>query len=147
MTAPTKPPMDPELRLAEIERLDQLATRMDSALRLPGTRIRIGLDSILGIIPGIGDVAALAPAAWIVNESRRLGAPRGVLIQQGVNVAIDAAIGSIPLLGDVFDVGFKANKRNVRLLRKHFETDRAEAAKDVTDGRLSSHHPGLGGRQ
>ncbi|KAF0674940.1 DUF4112 domain-containing protein [Profundibacterium mesophilum] len=104
-----------------LERLDRLATQMDSALRIPGTSIRLGWDSILGLVPGVGDALALAPGAYIVMESHRLGAPRGLLVKQGVNVAIDAVIGTIPVIGDLFDVGFKANRRNVALLKDHFE--------------------------
>ncbi|KKL21812.1 hypothetical protein LCGC14_2441710 [marine sediment metagenome] len=105
---------------------------MDSALRVPGTSIRLGWDSILGLVPGIGDALALAPGAWIVMESHKMGAPRSVLLKQGVNVALDTAIGTIPIIGDLFDIGFKSNRRNVALLRRHLEQDSAVAAKDVT---------------
>jgi len=104
-------------RAAELDRLEWLALRMDKAFRLPGTKIRIGWDSILGLIPGVGDVAAVGPAAYIIYRAHRLGVPRGTLARMGVNVGIDWAIGSVPLIGDLFDVGFKANCRNVELLR------------------------------
>jgi hypothetical protein len=91
---------------------------MDMAFRLPGTGIRIGWDSIIGLIPGVGDVAAVGPAAYIIYRAHLMGVPRSTLARMGVNVGIDWAIGSVPLLGDVFDVGFKANCRNIDLLRK-----------------------------
>ena len=106
-----------------LDRLDHLAGRMDSAFRIPGTGIRVGWDSILGLIPGIGDIAALTPAAYIIVESHRMGAPKSVLMRQSVNVAIDSAIGAIPLIGDLFDIGYKANQRNVKILRKHLDTE------------------------
>ena len=127
-----------------LERLERMAERMDSAFRVPGTRIRLGYDTILGLIPGIGDAAALTPAAWIVLESKRMGAPPDLLLRQGVNVGIDALVGTIPLLGDLFDVGFKANRRNVALLRRHLEAQ-LETAPAGDEGRMSSHHPTVAG--
>lgn len=136
--------------LDRLDRLDDLARRLDAAFRIPGTRIRLGYDSIIGLIPGIGDAAALAPGAWIVLESHRMGAPRSVLARQVLNVGIDAVVGTIPVIGDVFDVGWKANRRNVALLRRHLERSLPpeERARDVTpgDGDLSSHHPPTEGR-
>lgn len=104
-------------KAAEFDRLDWLARSLDSAYRIPGTGIRLGWDSILGLIPGVGDAAALVPSAYIVYRAHRLGVPRGTLARMGLNVGIDWVVGSIPLIGDIFDVGFKANRRNVDLLR------------------------------
>lgn len=111
----------PHPRDAELDRLDRLAHGMDAAFRIPGTRLRIGADSIIGLVPGIGDALALAPAAWIIWRARQLGVPRSLQAQMVGNAAIDGLIGSIPLVGDLFDVGWKANLRNVRLLRDHFQ--------------------------
>lgn len=133
-----------------LDRLEGLARQLDSAFRIPGTRIRMGYDSIIGLIPGIGDVAALVPGAYIVYESRRMGVPNALLARQVVNIGVDAVVGSIPLIGDVFDVGWKANRRNVALLRRHLERNLPPeaVARDVTpgEGHLSSHHPATGGR-
>lgn len=107
--------------LQRFDRLDHLSRRLDTAFRIPGTRFRIGYDAIAGLLPGIGDMAAALPAAWILLESRRMGLPRSKLIRQGANVAVDTAVGSIPLLGSLFDMGFKANLRNVAILRAHLE--------------------------
>ena len=133
-------------KLQRLERLDRLSRRMDTAFRIPVIGKRVGWDSILGLIPGIGDAVALTPAAYIVLESHRLGLPKHKLARQGVNVAIDAFVGSIPLLGDIFDVAFKANRRNVAILREHVEDEVRLADASVGDGTLSSHHPGIGDR-
>ena len=103
------------------DRLDRLSKQLDSVFRIPGTGIRIGYDSIAGLIPGLGDAAAALPAAWILLESRRMGLPKRKLVKQGANIALDTLFGSIPLLGTIFDVGFKANLRNVEILRRHLE--------------------------
>lgn len=131
---------------ADLARLSRLARRMDSAIRLPIIGVRVGWDSILGLIPGVGDAAALLPAGYILKEAHRLGASRSVLTRMAGNVGIDLFIGTIPLLGDLFDVGWKANLRNVDLLHRHL----AEKAENTTstrqvEGRLSSHHPNLRG--
>lgn len=130
----------------DLERLERLARRMDSAYRLPGTRIRFGWDSILGLVPGVGDTLALLPAAYIFREAHRMGVPKSVLAQMGVNSGIDWVIGSVPLIGDIFDVGWKSKLRNVALLRLHLEAEAARApGNDAIEGRLSSHHPDLRG--
>ncbi|MGI3164758.1 DUF4112 domain-containing protein [Pseudooceanicola sp. 200-1SW] len=107
--------------LARLHRLDRLAHRMDRAFRLPGTGIRFGWDSILGLLPGLGDTVTLAPAAWIILEGHRLGLPRARVAQMIGNAGIDWIIGSVPLAGDLFDVGWKGNLRNVALIRRHLE--------------------------
>lgn len=136
--------MDQHPHHARLERLDRLARRMDRAFRIPGTGIRLGYDSLLGLIPGVGDVAAMTPSAWIVMESHRMGAPRRLLARQVANILIDLGIGTIPLIGDIFDVGYKSNMRNVDLLRGHLDTQ-MRAATPAGDGALSSHHPPIEG--
>ncbi len=108
--------------ITEIDRLDRIADRMDNLVRLPIVGARVGLDSILGLIPGIGDIAALGPAGYIIYRARQMGTPKPVIVRMAVNTAIDAIIGSIPLVGDIFDIGNKANKKNVALLRRHMGT-------------------------
>ncbi|SFB13040.1 protein of unknown function [Poseidonocella pacifica] len=114
--------ISPQASEAELLRIERLAERMDSAFRIPMTGIRIGWDSILGLIPGVGDTAALLPAAYILHKSYRLGAPPAVLGRMGINTAADWLLGSIPLVGDIFDIGFKGNRRNAALLRKHLQS-------------------------
>jgi hypothetical protein len=98
------------------EALRGLTRILDEAIRIPGTNIRVGLDALLGLIPGGGDVATGILSALVIVQSARLGAPSSVLARMVGNVVIDVAVGSIPLLGDVFDVAFRANSKNLRLL-------------------------------
>ncbi|MFN3232789.1 MAG: DUF4112 domain-containing protein [Alphaproteobacteria bacterium] len=105
----------------ELERLDRLAGLLDDRFRIPGTSIRMGLDGLIGLIPGIGDTVALAPTAYVVLRAMELGAPKRLVARMAGNAFIDWLIGLIPLLGDVFDIGFKANRRNVELLRRHLK--------------------------
>ncbi|HRF08471.1 MAG TPA: DUF4112 domain-containing protein [Xanthobacteraceae bacterium] len=104
-----------------LARLETLATLMDAALVIPGTNVRVGFDALIGLVPGIGDVASAAISCFIIVEARRLGAPRWLLARMAGNVAVDAVGGVIPLVGDLFDVAFRANLKNVRLLRRHLE--------------------------
>jgi hypothetical protein len=98
-----------------------VARLLDSAIRIPGTGIRIGLDPILGLIPGLGDVAGAGMAGYTVLLAARLGAPRSVILRMLGNVALDTLVGAVPLLGDLFDAGWKANTRNVALLERYLE--------------------------
>lgn len=100
-------------------RVRSLARLLDSAVRIPGTNIRFGLDSLIGFVPGVGDVAGAAFSGYIVLAAARLGVPATVLTRMLVNLATDAAVGAIPLIGDLFDVSFKANTRNAALLDQH----------------------------
>lgn len=123
---------------AELDRLERLARRMDAAFRIPLTRIRVGWDSILGLLPGVGDAAALAPAGYILWRARRNGAPLPLMLRMGANTGLDWVIGLVPLLGDLFDVGFKSNQRNVALLREY--SDR-QAGIGHEKGRASAARP------
>ncbi|KAB7627464.1 DUF4112 domain-containing protein [Alkalilimnicola sp. S0819] len=106
---------------AQLRELDRLARLLDSSLRVPGTRWRFGLDGLIGLIPGAGDLATGGLSAWIVLRAWRMGAPRTVLLRMAANVGLDVLLGSVPLLGDAFDFFFKANRRNLRLLRRHLQ--------------------------
>lgn len=116
----------PTEHLVRLRRIRGLARLMDTALRVPGTRISLGADSVLGLIPGIGDFAAAAISLVIVNEARRLGVPNDKLVKMLVNVGFDTVAGSVPVLGDVFDVYFKSNRRNLQLVLDHFGLDHAD---------------------
>ncbi len=94
---------------------------MDTAIRIPGTGIRFGADSVLGLIPGVGDAGSALVGLFIVNEARRLGVPRHKLVRMLGNLGADAVTGSVPLLGDLFDVYFKSNRRNLQILLDHFD--------------------------
>ena len=104
-----------EQRLA---RLDALAQLLDVAFIVPGTNIRYGLDGLIGLIPVVGDLITTAISLWLVREARALGAPWHVTARMLGNVALDGAVGMVPLAGDAFDVMFRANVRNMRLLRR-----------------------------
>ena len=95
-----------------------VARLLDRAIAVPGTRLRIGLDGIVGLIPGVGDAAGALASAYVIFLGYRAGAPAGVLARMAANVWLDAIVGGIPLLGDLFDFGFKANTRNVSLLER-----------------------------
>lgn len=101
---------DPATRARAIARL------LDTAFRVPGTNIRFGLDGILGLIPGVGDVAGAALSGYVILTAARAGAPSTLLARMLANVGIDALVGAVPLLGDLFDVAFRANVRNATLL-------------------------------
>ena len=111
--------------LKKLARVNRIARFMDSAFRIPGTRWRIGADTLLGLAPGIGDTLALLPGAYIVATAWQLGASKSTIAQMTVNVGLDWAIGSIPIIGDIFDAGFKANRRNARLLADAVEAPEA----------------------
>lgn len=109
-----------------LQRLDRLADLLDESIRIPGIGYRIGYDAIIGLIPGVGDVAGLVMGSYIVLQSARFRVPRSTLLRMIANVLLEAAIGAIPLIGDVFDATYKANLRNLRLL--HARLDAPEAA-------------------
>ena len=101
-----------------------IARWMDSKFRIPGTDIRFGLDGILGLIPGIGDLSTLAVSSYMMIIMAKNGASGYVLARMALNVIVDAIIGSIPIIGDLFDFVFKANIRNLKLMQEHFEFGR-----------------------
>lgn len=96
---------------------------MDSAVRLPGTRFRFGLDPILGLLPGAGDAVSAAISVYLIYEARKLGASRTLLGRMVGNILIDFLVGSIPIVGDLFDFGYKANRRNMKLLGIEIEPE------------------------
>ena len=105
---------------AAIDRLDMLATLFDTAIVVPGTNLRFGVEALLRLVPGIGDVAASALSVYLLYEASRLGVPRLLFVRMVANVVLEGAVGAVPLAGDAFDVFFRANRRNVALLRRHF---------------------------
>ena len=107
-----------EQRLA---RLEMIAKLLDVAFILPGTKIRYGVDGIIGLIPVVGDLIATALSLWVVREARALGAPWHLTARMLGNVAVQGVVGAVPVAGDAFDVLFRANMRNARLLRRWLE--------------------------
>ena len=106
---------------ARLEGARLLARLLDDAIPIPGTSYRIGIDPLLGLVPGIGDVLGAVLSSWLLVIASRLGAPPPVLARMGLNVAIDALVGAIPFAGDLFDAGWKANVRNLRLMEEWLE--------------------------
>ena len=116
----TTPTFDQDIIVIEQElvRLDRLARTLDSRFLLPGTSIRFGLDTIVGLIPGIGDTLMAAPSAWMIWRGHKMGVNKWHLARMARNTGLDYVIGAIPIIGDIFDVGFKANLRNVAILHE-----------------------------
>jgi hypothetical protein len=110
-----------EQRLA---RLDALAKLLDVAFIVPGTNVRYGIDGIIGLIPVVGDIITTAISLWIVREARALGAPWHLTVRMLGNVALDGVVGAVPVVGDAFDVMFRANIRNMRMLRHWLDRQR-----------------------
>ncbi|MPR33253.1 DUF4112 domain-containing protein [Salmonirosea aquatica] len=103
-----------------ISHVESMAKWMDSRFTIPGTNIRFGFDALIGLIPGAGDFATLLISGYMVSILARNGASGFVLARMALNIVIDALLGSIPLIGDIFDVAFKANVRNVKLMQEHY---------------------------
>jgi hypothetical protein len=119
---------------AEVEQsLDQLSRWMDGLFRVPGTGWRFGLDAIVGLIPGVGDTLTTMVSFYILAAGVRYRVPKVTLLRMGLNIAIDYVVGSVPVVGDLFDAAWKSNQKNVQLLRQRATVPAAEAKR----GRLS----------
>lgn len=114
---------DPQSVRARVEAMEKLLER---SFTIPGTKIPVGLDSVIGFVPVVGDMVTAAMGAYMVWEARNLGMSKWQLIRMTANVGVDTAIGAIPLVGDAFDLVFRSNSKNLRIIRKH----------------LDKHHPG-----
>ena len=108
-------PLTREQRFARIEALSKL---LDVAFVVPGTKIRYGIDGLIGLVPIFGDILTTAISLWIVREARALGAPKYLVARMLGNVAVDGVVGLVPFAGDAFDVMFRANMRNMRMLKR-----------------------------
>lgn len=103
-------------RHVRLRRLSWLSRLLDEWMRIPGTSYRVGLDGLIGFVPGVGDAVGAMLSAYILYEAIKLGLPASTLIRMGGNIALETVVGSIPLVGDVFDVAWKANKKNLALI-------------------------------
>lgn len=108
---------------ARVERLDRLSRLLDIAFAIPFTKIRFGVDAIIGLIPGFGDWAGVLLSSIIVIEAVRIGVPRVLLARMVVNVAIEGALGFMPVAGDIADIFWRANRQNMALLREHLTAE------------------------
>ncbi|HEY9897254.1 MAG TPA: DUF4112 domain-containing protein [Candidatus Sericytochromatia bacterium] len=113
-----------------LQRVRRVSRLLDNAIPIPGTRFRLGLDPILGLLPGAGDFVGAALSVYIVIEAARFGLPRKTLVQMVTNLVLDSVGGSLPILGDVFDATWKANSRNLALLEAHVATPEPTKAAD-----------------
>jgi hypothetical protein len=114
----------PELGSLErdrLERLRRLGYLLDNSIPIPGTGFRVGLESIVGLVPGVGDLVGGAFSLYIILQASRMGVPASLLARMGWNLVVDVVVGSVPFLGDLFDAGFKANMRNLALLDRHVQ--------------------------
>jgi hypothetical protein len=124
--------------------LERLARWMDSVFRIPGVGLRFGLDAILGLLPGAGDVAASIVSIYIFSAANRYGVPRVTIARMALNIAIDLIVGAFPVVGDLFDAYWKSNQRNVDLLRRHIEANPTAARKHRKADRLFVAALGIG---
>ena len=113
-------------RVNRLDRLERIAARFDSQFRMPLIGVKFGWDSILGLIPGVGDIATTLPSAFMIYEGTKMGVRRRALARMGANTMVDLTVGSIPVVGDLFDLHFKSHQRNVAVLRA--EMSRARLA-------------------
>lgn len=105
----------------ELATLERIASLLDDRFQIPGTSIRFGLDPILGLVPGVGDFVAAGSAVYMIYVAGRLGVPLATRIRMVWNVFLDFLVGAVPIFGDVFDLVFKANRRNLDLIRRHLQ--------------------------
>ncbi|MCD8488664.1 MAG: DUF4112 domain-containing protein [Desertifilum sp.] len=129
------PPPRPKIVLSEsqhliLKRLRRISRVLDNAVGIPGTRYRVGIDPLLGLLPGGGDVVGSALSGYILYEASRLGVPRETLGRMAFNIIVDTLIGTVPAFGDLFDVAWKANAMNLELLESHLEAPKVSAKAD-----------------
>ncbi|MBL0933596.1 MAG: DUF4112 domain-containing protein [Rhizobiaceae bacterium] len=105
----------------ELDEVRRLAKLLDTRWKIPGIGVRFGIDPVLGLIPGAGDLVAGAISTYVIVKAHRLGAPKSMLFKMAGNVAVDTVVGAVPILGSVFDLFYKASTRNLRLLQTHLE--------------------------
>ena len=120
--------MNSPKHITKVKKLRRISRVLDNAITIPGTKISFGLDPILGLLPGGGDTITGGLSAYIVIEAARMGLPRQVLGKMVGNILLDSFAGTIPVLGDLFDVGWKSNIKNMELLEKHLEIVETEKA-------------------
>ncbi len=106
---------------ASVARIEALARLMDSMFEIPGTKVRVGVDAFIGLVPILGDLLSQLISSYIIWEARQLGVSRFTLARMIGNTLIDTAVGIIPFAGDAFDVMFRANMKNLALLKAHLE--------------------------
>jgi hypothetical protein len=111
---------------ARLTRIRWLSYLLDEQFGIPGTRYRFGLDGLLGLLPGVGDIIGTLLSVYVLFEARQIGVPRTTMLRMVANIALDTVVGAIPVLGDVFDVAWKANKKNAALLSAYLTSQAGE---------------------
>ncbi len=109
----------------ELAQLDLIADLLDSRFIIPGTNVRFGLDSLIGLVPGIGDIISALISLYLIGRASRLGLSPWIKARMLWNVLLDTTVGAVPVVGDAFDVAFKSNRRNIALVRKALQKKRA----------------------
>lgn len=102
-------------------RIEMMEAVLEGLFVIPGTKRRVGMDSLIGLVPVVGDIATAAMGAWIVWEARNLGLSKWQLTRMAANVGVDTLVGAIPFAGDIFDFLYKSNTKNLRIIRKHLD--------------------------
>ena len=127
------PPAQSRREIRIDESLERLGWLMDDLIRIPGLNWRIGLDALVGLIPGFGDTASSLVSFYILGSAVRYGVPKVTLLRMGMNLGIDYLVGSLPFVGDLFDAWWKSNQRNIELMQKRATV----SAEEVREGRIS----------
>lgn len=135
-------PMNTAERLATLNRIRKLSRLMDTAIGIPGTRFRIGIDPIIGLIPGAGDIVSTGFSAYIIYLATHFGIPAKDLRQMIFNIGLEAAVGTVPLVGDLFDAYYKSNIRNLAILEQHLQATEPEI-EELASVRAESREPNL----
>lgn len=117
----SSPGADDQLKNADD--LEKLAHWLDNVFEIPGIRLRFGIDALLGLLPGVGDTASALASIYILQAATKFGVPRITLARMTLNIVVDLLVGAVPIVGDLFDVYWKANRKNVELLRRHFKSN------------------------
>jgi hypothetical protein len=113
-------------QLRNLTRIRRISRLMDTAFRIPVLGLKVGWDPVLGLIPGLGDLIATAISAYVIVLAARFGLPRGILTQMIFNIGLEAVVGTVPLVGDLFDAFYKSNVRNLKLLEAHLQCESTE---------------------
>ncbi|MGB3310253.1 MAG: DUF4112 domain-containing protein [Nodosilinea sp.] len=118
--------VDTASQLRNLTRIRRISRLMDTAFKIPVLGLKVGWDPVLGLIPGLGDLIATAVSAYVIVLAARFRLPRGILAQMIFNIGLEAVVGTVPLLGDVFDAFYKSNVRNLKLLEAHLQGESTE---------------------
>ncbi|MBE9159841.1 DUF4112 domain-containing protein [Nodosilinea sp. LEGE 06152] len=124
-------------QLRNLNRIRRISRLMDTAFKIPVLGLKVGWDPVLGLIPGLGDLIATAISAYVIVLAARFRLPRGILAQMVFNIGLEAVVGTVPLVGDLFDAFYKSNVRNLKLLEAHLQCE-STALEDADDLNLNS---------